>query len=108
MLKQVRTLNKSILVYFFIGASCLTTLPSAAKNINTFIYIPAGSLSDSLREVANAYAVSFSSNPSLINDKTTSTLVGDHTLAQALDFLLRGSELTYKIQDKGFVIFQKK
>tara|TARA_B110000196_G_scaffold201516_1_gene172566 strand:- start:454 stop:3309 length:2856 start_codon:yes stop_codon:yes gene_type:complete len=108
MLKHVCTLNKRILVYFFIAVSCLTAMPSAAKNIHTFVYIPAGSLSDSLREVANAYAVSFSSNPSLIDDKTTSTLIGDHTLAQALDYLLEDSELTYKIQNDGFVIFSKK
>ena len=82
--------------------------PVHAKTITSFIYIPAGKLHESLQTIASVYDVPFSIDPSLVNNKTNPTFSGDYTLSQALDFLLNNSELTYKIQAQGFVIYKQK
>lgn len=101
------TYSTHALACLLLCLSILISAPVQATKINSkFVQIPASSLSDSLRQIAIAYQVSYSSDPTLLNNKESPTISGSYTLSQALKLLLDNTTLSFKIKNNGFVIYK--
>ncbi|MBQ4833567.1 TonB-dependent receptor [Pseudoalteromonas sp. MMG010] len=105
-------LIKRTLIYSFIYIGVLAHLPALANNLKPSskksIYIASGAMHNSLQSIASRFNVSFSCDPMLVNNKQNTMVSGTYTLPQVLNLILKNSQLSYKIFDHGFVIYQQK
>jgi len=68
--------------------------------------IPAGPLEDALNSLARQAGVTLSFDPELVSGLRTAGLSGEHTLRDALDRLLSGTDVRYRVADGGTVTLE--
>ncbi|TMN74157.1 TonB-dependent receptor [Pseudoalteromonas sp. S1727] len=91
-------------IYFFL--LCSVSTYSAEANTRS-IYLPAGDLEQVLQEIALKFGVSFSYDPALIKGKSNVLLNGRYTLEESLKLILTEHNITYELQNNGFILYKK-